>query len=1101
MSVTKIVKSIYKRWIWLVLYVLAVIGLTSSLATAQVEKGVITGVVKDSGGAVLQSAQVSLQNLATRISVQTTTNGDGIFVSPPLNPGIYEVKITADGFGGFAQRVQLEVAQRMEVNAVLNVGAAAVESVEVNASAAQFDTETATISNLRTEEAVHNLPLNGRNFAELLGLGAGVVPGQSQLSGSIPYAQQRGPTAYAINGQRLTDNRFLLDGIGDNENHNGLGVVIFPPIDAVEEFREQTTDADARYGRSAGGVINLVFKSGTSQFHGEVFNFLRNSALDAKNYFDFRKPPFHMNSFGGTFGGPVFPGKNPKTFFFADYAGQRISQGLTNLDTVPAWGPQGVGDFSLYLQKGIVVHDPITKVAFPGNVVPAGYLDSQQSQVGQNILALYSNNGVTPNVAGATTANNFRYSPQRIDNGNAFDVKVDRQISDNDSAFLRYSYAHDAILQPGILPTPLVGANISGPANQPAHQAVLSESHIFSPTLLNTTRLGWSRIFITAKNFDDGLNLPLELGIPGVIVAGDEANTDGLPVLSISGATSIGDPGNAPTQIGTNNYQINDNLTIVRGKHSIDVGAELVRLQYNMFQTASEHGSMSFTGTYTGLGLADLLLGAPASGTRQYQQGTRGFRQFDLSFYAQDSYKVNDRLTLGLGLRYDNFLGWPWTEVQNRMYNFIPSLSATQVFQVGTNGVSRSGVNGNNANLAPRLGFSYRAFSKTVFHAGYGIYYEAPNVTNSSGLGANSPAIDYWSFNNSTYGSAGFNWVSNGFVHATATGSAPQGAPLYAADPNAKTPYSEQWHASVQQEIGQSNRITIAYIGNVGVHLNGLLDINQATPGTTATSARRPYPYFAQIWQMQDSVISNYNGLQITAERRSKSLSLLFSYTYSHSLDENSNNIGTIVNSYDKHGDYGNSDNNIPNRFVGSINYSLPLIGSGLFRPLIKGWQVNGILTYADGIPFSVLAGVNQLNIGDGITPRALFTGTSGNGSLPSGQRALGRWFNTGAFSNVGGNWNTVYGSVATAPVSGRNILQGPGTKDVDFSVFKTIALHEVGNLELRSEFFNLFNTPQFNNPGNSVGTSTFGIVSSAGSPTTLQRVSREIQLAAKVTF
>ncbi len=1101
MSGTKILTAGYKRRLLLVLYVLAVIGLASPFAPAQVEKGVITGVVKDSGGAVLQNAQVTLQNLATKLSIQTITNGEGIYVSPPLNPGIYSVKITANGFNSFAQRVQLEVAQRMEVNAALSVGSAAVESVEVNASEAQFDTETATISNLRTEEAVHNLPLNGRNFAELLGLGAGVVPGQSQLAGSIPYAQQRGPTAYAINGQRLTDNRFLLDGIGDNENHNGLGVVVFPPIDAVEEFREQTTDADARYGRAAGGVINLVFKSGTSQFHGEVFNFLRNSALDAKNYFDSSKPSFRMNSFGATFGGPVFSGKDPKTFFFADYAGQRISQGLTNLDTVPAWGPQGVGDFSLYLQKGIVVHDPITKVAFPGNVVPASYLGSQQAQVGQNILALYSSNGVTPNVAGATTANNFRYSPQRIDNGNAFDIKVDHQINDHDSAFLRYSYAHDSILQPGILPTPLVGANISGPADQPAHQAVLSETHIFSPTLLNTTRFGWSRIFITAKNFDNGLNLPTELGIPGVIAPGDSANTDGLPVLSISGATSIGDPGNAPTQIGTNNYQVNDNLTIVRGKHSIDVGAEPVRLQYNMFQTASEHGSMSFTGNYTGLGLADLLLGAPVSGTRQYQQGTRGFRQFDLSFYAQDSYKVNDRLTLGLGLRYDNFLGWPWIEVQDRMYNFIPSLSTTQDFQVGANNIPRSGVNGKNANFAPRLGFSYKVFSKTVFHAGYGIYYEAPNVTNSSGLGANSPAIDYWSFNNSTYGSAGFNWVSNGFVHTTATGSAPQGAPLYAADLNAKTPYSEQWHTSVQQEIGQSNRVTIAYIGNVGVHLNGLLDINQAAPGTTATSTRRPYPYFAQIWQMQDSLISNYNGLQVTAERRSKNLNLLFSYTYSQSLDENSNNIGTIVNSYDKQDDCGNSDNNIPNRFVGSINYSLPFIGSGLFRPLIKGWQVNGILTYSDGIPFSVLAGVNQLNIGDGITPRALFTGTSGNGSLPSGQRALSKWFNTAAFTNTGGNWNTVYGSATTAPISGRNNLQGPGTKNVDFSVFKTIPLREAGNLELRSEFFNLFNTPQFNNPGNSVGTSAFGIVSSAGSPTTLQRVSREIQLAAKITF
>jgi outer membrane receptor protein involved in Fe transport len=1055
---------------------------------AQVERGVITGLVRDSSGAVVDHAQVTLKNAATGLPANTTTNGEGIYVSPPLNPGAYEVKITAPGYSSLINHVRLEVAQRLTVDATLSVGATA-ESVDVQADTVQFDTETATISNLRTEEAVHNLPLNGRNFAELLGLGAGVVPGQSQLAGSIPYAQQRGPTAYAINGQRMTDNRFLLDGIGDNENHNGLGVVIFPPIDAVEEFREQTTDADARYGRAAGGIINVVFKSGTSHYHGEAFDFLRNSTLDAKNYFDSgSKPPFRMNSFGGTFGGPVFRGTNPRTFFFVDYAGQRTSQGLTYVNSIPAWGPRGVGDFSLYSQ---VVHDPVTKVAFTGNVVPASYLTSAQSQVGQNVIALFANSGVKPNIAGTTTANNYLYNPQRIDNGNAFDVKVDHQFSDSDSAFLRYSHAHDSILQPGLLPTPLVGAVVSGPAQQPAHQAVLSETHVFSPSLLNTARFGWSRIFITAQNFDAGLNLPTQLGIPGVIVPGDEAHTDGLPLLSISGATAIGDPVNSPTQIGTNNYQVNDNVTIVHGKHSIDVGAEVVRLQYNMYQTLAEHGVMAFTGNFTGLGLADLLLGAPTSGTYQYQRGTRGFRQLDLSFYGQDSYKASDRLTLALGVRYDNFLGWPWTEVYNREYQFDPALSTTAVFQVGSNGIPRSGVKGNDLDFAPRVGFSYKVTSKTVVHGGFGIYYEAPQVSNSYTLGANSPAIDYWAFNNPVYGAPGFNWVSSGFVHTRSTSNAPAGAPLYAIDPNAKIPYSEQWHASVQQQIGDSNRITIAYIGNVGVHLDGLLDINQATPGTTAIATRRPYGYFSQIWQLQTSLVSNYNGLQVTAERRSKDLSYQFSYTYSHALDENSTNPGTIVNSYDKQADYGRSDQDIPNRFVGSINYSVPFKGSGFIRPLAQGWQLNAIATYSDGIPFSVLSGSNSLGVADGIVPRARFVGTSGNGSLPSGQRTLNRWFNTAAFANPGAQeWGN----------SGRNILQGPGTKDIDFSAFKTIPLREGASLQLRSEFFNVFNTPQFNNPDATVGPG-FGTISSAGSPTTLQRVSREVQLAAKIVF
>lgn len=1086
-SQTDFAKLIRSKW-FIALFAIVVFLTSNHYSYAQVERGVITGIVRDGSGALISNAVVTLQNGATGISTVTSTNSEGIFVSPPLTPGEYHVRISANGFKGSLQHVRLEVAQRMSLDATLDVGGSE-ESVEVKSDTLQFDTDTATISNLRTEEAVHNLPLNGRNFAELLGLGAGVVPGQSQLAGTIPYAQQRGPTAYAINGQRMTDNRFLLDGIGDNENHNGLGVVIFPPIDAVEEFREQTTDADARYGRAAGGIINLVFKSGSNKYHGTAFNFFRNSALDARNYFDTRKPGFRMNTFGATFGGPVIPGSNPKTFFFGDYAGQRTSQGLTNVSTIPVWGPQGVGDFSLYSQ---VVRDPVTKVAFPGNVVPSSYLASPQSQVGQNLLTLFTKNGVTPNRSGFTTANNYLYTPQRIDDGNAYDIKIDHQFSDKDNAFARYSHAYDNIYQPGLLPSPLAGAAVGGPAQQPAHQAVLSETHVFSPALLNTARVGWSRIFITAQNFNNGLKLPALVGIPGVIVPGDEAHTDGLPYITTTGLTAIGDPVNSPTQIGTNNYQVNDNLTFVRGKHSIDVGAEIVRLQYNMYQTLAEHGTISFTGNFTGLGLADLLLGAPTSGVYQYQQGTRGFRQLDLAFYAQDSYKVSDRLTLALGVRYDNFLGWPWTEVGDRLYQFDPKLSTTAVFRAGTNGVPRSGVHGNNTNLAPRVGFSYKVASKTVFHGGYGIYYEAPQVSNSYTIGANSPAIDYWAFNNPTYGAAGFNWLSNGFVHTRATTSAIQGAPLYAIDPNAKTPYSEQWHASVQQQIGSANRITIAYIGNVGRHLDALFDINQASPGTTALATRRPYPFFSQIWQLQTGLISSYNGLQVTAERRTKDLGFQFSYTYSHSLDENSSNPGNIVNSYNLAADYGNSDQNIPSRFVGSINYSLPFRGSGITRPFVQGWQLNAILTYSDGIPFSVLAGANTLGIADGIVPRAQFVGTSGNGSLPPGNRTLKKWFDTSAFANPGPQqWGN----------SGRNILQGPGTKNVDFSVFKTIPLHEAANLQLRSEFFNLLNTPQFNNPSATAGTTTFGTISSAGSPNTLQRVSRQIQLAAKFTF
>jgi hypothetical protein len=1075
-----------------------------------VENGTITGVVRDNSGAVIANAQVNIRNAATGLSSSTVTDSQGLYVSPPLNPGDYSVEFEAPGFGKVQEHVRLEVGQRAAADAVLKVGQNN-QTVTVEATNELLESETSTVSNLRTEEAVKDLPLNGRNFAELVGLGAGVVPAQTQIV-SIPYTQQRGPTSYAFNGLRFQENRLLLDGIGDNENHNGLAVVIFPPIDAVQEFSEETTDADARYGRGNAGTINLIYKSGTNRYHGELFEFFRNSALDAKNYFDTAaKPGFKMNEFGATFGGPLFHRDNPQTFFFADYSGQRTRQGLTDVDTVPDFKLTPTGyDFSAYSTP---IKNPTTGIPYTNNFIPLGDVN----QTGANILNLYQKYAA-PNIAGATTANNFLFNPERSVTEDAFDVKVDHRFSDRDSAFVRYSHARDSIGQPGILPVPLVGAVICGPAQDPAHQAVIGETHIFTPTTINTVRFGWSRFFVIAQNWDAGLQLPTQLSIPGVEVAGNPSS-DGLPVMTFAGDSSIGDAGNSPTQIGTNNYQWDDNVNLVRGKHSLDVGFEAVRLQYNMFQTADEHGLMSFGTAYSGLAWTDLLFGAPKSGIYEFQQGTRGFRQTDLSFYAQDNYKVSSRLTLNLGLRYENFLGWPWTEVENRMYDFVPSLSTTQLFQVGTNGVPRSGVSGNNFNFMPRVGFALKLTPRTVVHAGYGIYYSAPNVTNSDGMSINAPAVDYWAFNNSsTYGAAAangspFNFASNGFVHTPATSASalPAGLPVFATDPNAKTPYSEQWHLTIQRELAPSTTLSVAYVGTRGVHLDDLVDINAGSPGTTNVTLNRPYPFFAQIYEIQTNMISSYNAVQVTAERRARNLSFLASYTYSHALDENTNSPGSpLANPYNLRADYGDSDLNIPNRFVASANYQLPFTSSGRLKPLIQGWQVNTILQYFDGLPFSVSS---ANGVGDGLTPRAELVPGYGNGSLAPGQRSIHQWFNTSAFVSIpltgtlaNGQWGN----------SGRNILQGPGTKNVDFSAFKNFQLTESKVLQIRGEFFNLFNTPQFNNPSavaplpaagsttlspNITPGSAFGTIASAGSPTTFQRISREIQLAAKFTF
>ena len=270
------------------LVLIALLAATAAVQAQIVETGTITGVVRDNSGAVIPKTQVTIRNTATGLANTTATDSDGIYVSPPLDPGNYNVEFAAPGFGKVEERIRLEVGQRAAADAVLTVGDAGTQTVTVEATNRLLESETSTVSNLRTEEAVKDLPLNGRNFAELVGLGAGVVPAQTQIV-SIPYTQQRGPSSYAFNGLRYQENRLLLDGIGDNENHNGLAVVIFPPIDAVQEFSEETTDADARYGRGNAGTINLIYKSGTNHYHGEVFEFLRNSALDAKKLFRYRR--------------------------------------------------------------------------------------------------------------------------------------------------------------------------------------------------------------------------------------------------------------------------------------------------------------------------------------------------------------------------------------------------------------------------------------------------------------------------------------------------------------------------------------------------------------------------------------------------------------------------------------------------------------------------------------------------------------------------------------------------------------------------------------------------------------------------------------------
>jgi hypothetical protein len=828
----------------------------------------ISGTVRDPSGARIAAAKISVRSETTEWALSLLSSNEGGYITPPLPPGDYELKVEANRFSPLIQHVHLEVAQRESIDVTLKLGKAN-EAIEVKGAATLLEAESSTLSNERAETAVKNLPLNGRNFAKLMGLTAGVMDVNTQLTGFLPLASSRGETNYSVNGLRSEENHFLVDGIGNNADNGGLGIVIYPPIDAVQEFRMETSVADARFGHGGGGTINLVFKSGSSKYHGSVFEFLRNSDLDARNFFDKRKPVFRMNQFGGTFSGPVRAGKDPRTFFFADYEGTRTNQALTYVSTVPT-AAMRTGNFS---QAPQTIYDPTSQASLAGggfsrapfsdNIISHSLIDP----VGLNLIQLYP----LPNLAGI--ANNYLYQPARTVTSDEGDFRLDRRFSNTDLGFFRLSVARDDLFQAGSLPPPASGGLLSGPLSQPSYQAVLSETHIFAPNTVNIYRFGWSRLEVLGTDINQSQPYAQQIGIPGSNIAGD-STTYGLPLITVTGAAALGTVGGLPVIDITNNYQFDENLSLIRGRHTIQIGGDFTRLQQNVVQTSNRRGSMNFTSAYSsnpaasggaGLELADLLLGKPVSGSLQFIAGTRGLRRSDLSAYIQDDHKVNDRVILNFGLRYENYIGYPWREVHNRIYNFAPPSGVTQA---GANGVPSSGVAARNLNFMSRAGLAFRASSKTVIRAAYGIFYSGPRLLSVVHIVTNPPEListgytnNQFDFDNAIPASAGFSRSAVGTV---------LGSPLFAFDPDAHLPYTQQWNATIQYQFASDTLVTAAYVGTAGTHLLGLINVNQPTPGLSLASLaqRRPYPMFQNIMELADVETSRYHALQLSAEQR-----------------------------------------------------------------------------------------------------------------------------------------------------------------------------------------------------------------------------------------
>jgi Carboxypeptidase regulatory-like domain/TonB dependent receptor len=1056
-------------------------------AFAQVDTGTIVGNVSDASGAAVASASVTFVSQATNGQWKVQSDDKGEYVSPPLRVGIYSVRVEAQGFKAETrENVTLQVQDRLRLDFAMAVGAV-TENVVVSADSQVIQTETSSLGQVLSSTQITDLPLNGRDYVQLATLTTGVVRTSSGTNGNIGGSSTGGLNSFVANGARGTLNNFLLDGIDNNSNDNG-GLILRTSVDAIEEFKIQTNSYSAEFGRSGGAAINAVTKSGSNAYHGALFEFFRNSALDARDFFEdptAKKASFKQNQFGAAVGGPIL--KN-KLFWFADYQGTRIHNPQTLVSSVPTEAVR-TGDFS-GAENG-VIFDPETGLPFPGNIIPADRIDP----ISQNILNLYP----LPNQPGLFR-NNFIISPTERDTIDQGDVRLDYNYSSANQFFIRYSMSG----RTDFMPTPLPGlanggGSSSGNTFEDTKGAALGYTHVFTPSIINEFRVGFNYVHIRRGIPIGGNQLPPDgLRVPGVP---DNPSTNGITLFRPSGYRRTGDPGFAPTILASQERQIRDVISLTRGRHTLKFGAEMRWSEFNIFQVADPNGTFSFTGQFTsdpggtggtGSSIADELLGLPQTSSISTLLNL-GNRQHVPNFFAQDDFKVNSHLTLNLGVRYDYFS--PIVEVHDKQSNF--DYSTGEIIVANQNGASRGLVEGDKHNISPRIGFAWSPFDngKSVVRGAYGIFYSGQEIRTAAPL-----QLAY----NVPFFSRPF-FISDGVTPIlTVSGGFPTVNPADAIDPpvtsvdqRLKTPYYQQWNLAVQQALPFQMSIEVAYAGSKGTHLQVATDQNQVmTPGPGDVQSRRPFPNFNAFTSIQDRGNSTYHSFQLKLQKRfSSGLSFLSAYTLSKAI----NDLPEICcaqpfpqNSYNLRAEKGLADFDERHRWVTSFNYEIPF-GRGrrhntdnrVLDIVAGGWNIGGIFTIASGFPFSPQIGFDPSNTGDQglVRPNRI-----GSGTLPGGQRSPNLWFDVNAFTIPD---NFTFGN------AGRNILIGPGQRVFDGSLRKEFTMFREQKLEFRVEFFNMFNHPNFAQPDPLIDDGP----GAAGSITGVAIPMRQVQLGLKYRF
>ena len=1131
---------------------LTLVGITAAVGFAQGTADIV-GTVTDNSGSLIPGAKVTVKNAQTGLTRALATDGSGNYAATLLPVGTYAVSIEAMGFKTFATpAVTIATGDRTRVDAQMQLGEIS-QTIEVAAQAVAIQTDSSTVGGLVTTRAVQDLPVNGRNFIRLVQLAPGATESvQSSLGGGTRPDDRRQTSTVSANGQTDSANNFLLDGMDNNERAIAT-IIVKPSIDAQQEVRVETNMYTAESGRAGGAVINVVTKSGTNNLHGTLFEFLRNDLFDAKDVFNLPqagnplagvKPKFRQNQFGGSVGGTI---KKDKTFFFADYEGFRRIKGNTFTAVTPTAcqlgraacnGAQQLGNFS---DIATPIYDPVSHTPYPRNIIPAASLNT----VGSNYAALY------PTLPGCTPNCTFISSPVQSQLAHTADARIDHRFNDNNNFYARYSINNTDTASPGFLPAASVAgvtipapssrdtSNFPGSAYQRQQSLALSHVRIVSPRLLFQVGAQLARYVTISESANSGINGNTAFGGPANINT-SVPGTSGLALMQFQngGYAALGDGFALPTAYWDTNYQYNGSGTWTLGAHTLKFGASVLDRNWSTFQILFKgnfninSNQTSSTGSGTGTGgnsFASLLAGYYNQATRNMALGAPQYKSWEVGEFVQDNWRVNRRLTVNLGVRYDIFT--PITEKHNALSNFDPTDAATlasgRIQVAGATGVSNTvNIGTQFRDLQPRIGFAYTLGRGTVLRGGFGTSYWPNNVASPANL-KNAPVVATYTINQLAQPSFKLSdavpvpvpnsvcLVASCGATVTSPGYTPSG---FSVNASTQLPYSNTTvymaNLILEKEFA-GNVLSVGFVGEPVRHLGRVIP-NIATnlpslgPGgcgvtnavsLTANTQCLPYfgtlPLVGNIQLLKTDGIANYTAMQVSFQRRyTRGLTISSNYTWAKALSDAGGpggacqGCGTVTN--DAGRDYGPSDFMVKHRFTFAGNYELPFgkNRTGVAGQIVKGWQANAIYAYATGQPFSILDSCNQNSFGvttcrpDAVAPSS-FT------------RSTDQWFDVTQFRRQ---------AFGTAGNLGRNTLTMQRNVRVDLSIFKDFRLTEAAKLQFRAEAFNLTNTPLFGIPGQTIGGFASGVPTSAGNfgritTTNAFYTPRDIQFALKLIF